>query len=84
MTNLKIVLTVLLYFPVISEAIFGGENVTDPYKYPWLTHLYIFDENGAANGCGGSILSENVIITAAHCVLDASKITALVFEDTLT
>ena len=68
MTNLKIVIIVLLYSPLFSEAIFGGENVTDPHKYPWLTKLYIFDENGAANGCDGSILTENVIITAAHCV----------------
>ena len=86
MTNLKIVIIVLLllYSPLFSEAIFGGENVTDPYKYPWLTKLYLFDKNGAANGCGGSILTENVIITAAHCVLDASKITVLVGHPNIT
>ena len=54
MTTLKIVIIVLLYSPLFSEAIFGGENVTDPHKYPWLTKLNIFDENGAAKGCGGS------------------------------
>ena len=80
MTTLKIVIIVLLYSPLFSEAIFGGENVTDPYKYPWLTKLNIFDENGAAKGCGGSTLTENVIITAAHCVLDAFKITVLVAQ----
>ena len=77
MTNLKIVIIVLLYSPLIIDAIFGGKNVTDPHKYPWLTKLYIFDENGAPKGCGGSILTENVIITAAHCVLDASEIIVL-------
>ena len=84
MTNLKIVIIVLLYSPLIIDAIFGGKNVTDPHKYPWLTKLYIYDENGAPKGCGGSILTENVIITAAHCVLDASKITVLVGHPNIT
>ena len=75
---------VLFFLPLFSEAIFGGENVTDPHKYPWLTKLYIVDENGATKECGGSILTENVIITAAHCVLGASEITVLVGHPNIT
>ena len=84
MKNLKIIIIVVLYLPLFSEAIFGGENVADPHKYPWLTKLYIFNENGAGHECGGSILTENVIITAAHCVLNVSKITVLVGHPNIT
>ena len=85
MKNSKIIIIVVLYLPHFSEAIFGGQNVTDPHKYPWLTKLYIFNESGALPAeCGGSILTENVIITAAHCVLNVSKITVLVGHPNIT
>ena len=84
MTNLKIVIIVLLYSPLFSEAIFGGSPITDPHKYPWLSKLYIIKENGVNSECGGSILTENVIITAAHCVLNVSKIAVLVGHPNIT
>ena len=59
----KIGLFILLNLPLIVESIVGGEPVTNPHEYPWIAHITIFDF-----GCGGSIISKNVIMTAAHCV----------------
>ncbi|XP_063923461.1 uncharacterized protein LOC135137673 isoform X2 [Zophobas morio] len=44
-------------------------NGTDAKKwaYPW--QVAIYDKNTKDLICGGSLLSENVVLTAAHCVL---------------
>jgi secreted trypsin-like serine protease len=45
------------------ESIVGGVPVDPPFKYPWLVALL----DGNFQFCGGSLLNENTIITAAHC-----------------
>ena len=56
-----------------SEDIFGGENVKD-HEFPWMVALVHETTNPNSNHsvvtCGGSLISHNVVLTAAHCLLD--------------
>ena len=49
--------------------IVGGEEAT-PHEYPFIVALHI----DGRYFCGGSILSENVVVTAAHCLDDADSV----------
>ena len=50
---------------LLVEAIFGGENA-GPHEFPWIVKLNM--DHCKHKFCGGSIISENIILTAAHCV----------------
>ncbi|KAJ8920430.1 hypothetical protein NQ315_005298 [Exocentrus adspersus] len=48
--------------------IVNGQNVSRG-DYPWVTAIYHKDTDGAyKNVCGGSMLTQKIILTAAHCV----------------
>ena len=50
-------------FPPISTYIYNGEETT-PGSLPW---QILLTENGSII-CGGSIINDNTVLTAAHCV----------------
>ena len=69
----------ILFFlisPLFVDAIIGGKYVTNSHEYPWMVQVIPFDiEIGETyrklsnlTSCGGAIISENMILTAAHCV----------------
>ncbi|MFN2395050.1 MAG: trypsin-like serine protease [Bacteroidales bacterium] len=55
-----------------GEKIVGGEDV-DILDYPWQISLQLRPPYGTAHFCGGTIVNDEWIITASHCV---------VFDDT--
>jgi secreted trypsin-like serine protease len=53
--------------PDTTSNIIGGKDAV-PYSWPWQMALHRTQTNSLT--CGGSILSNNWVITAAHCVVD--------------
>ena len=52
----------------IVEAIIGGVSVVNPHEFPWV--VGVRTEFGK---CGGSIITKNLVMTAAHCLFNSKK-----------
>ncbi len=48
-------------------AIVGG-SVANPYSFPFQVYLYVTRADGSISSCGGALLNQRWVITAAHCV----------------
>ncbi len=55
-----------------TEMIVGGQPAADG-NYPWQVRLYSSDSN-QIGFCGGSIINDRWILTAAHCLLDTNAV----------
>ncbi|OED41179.1 hypothetical protein AB833_10530 [Chromatiales bacterium (ex Bugula neritina AB1)] len=54
-----------------TTQIVGGTDVTD-LRYPWMASLFFQGEGTAFfPGCGGSLISDRWILSAAHCLIDS-------------
>src|SRR5687768_11130509 len=79
MTPVRFLLSAVLTFGTIppalaedTEMIVGGTPAPDG-KYPWQVRLYsaMDDDKGL---CGGSLISDQWVLTAAHCVVQDSSL----------
>ena len=50
----------------ISRIVGGSEAI--PHSWPWMAMLTTSSSGTSRQFCGGSIVSDRYIITAAHCV----------------
>lgn len=57
-----------------TSKIVGGTEVPD-LKYPWMAAIYYRDGDDTYQGCGGSLISDRWILTAAHCVFTSPGVT---------
>ncbi|KAL7644936.1 UNVERIFIED_CONTAM: hypothetical protein RMT77_004753 [Armadillidium vulgare] len=62
-----------------NVGIIGGSEAT-PHSYPWQVALYI-DDDGF---CGGALISDEWILTAAHCISGASSVEVVLGAHNLT
>merc|ERR1712142_57398 len=66
-TNIDLKATCGIEGPAAAERIVGGFEA-EPNQWPWQVALFVDN----AWFCGGSLISENYVLTAAHCVDGAS------------
>ena len=49
-----------------NARVFGGKNIVDIQKVPWFILIESTHDSGQ-NICGGTLISNHIVITAAHC-----------------
>jgi len=66
-----------------SQRIVGGE-VAQPGEWPWIVvHSHGVTDGSQQGGCGGTLVADNWVVTAAHCFYDNAG-TQVVFANTMS
>ncbi|GLV36628.1 Melanization Protease 1 [Carabus blaptoides fortunei] len=53
--------------PIFVDRIYGG-NKTSPFEFPWMALIAYNTKTGLDFRCGGTIINDKYILTAAHCI----------------
>lgn len=56
----------------ISPLIVGGQTIQRG-AWPWLVAVYINKATGLSFNCGGNLVSNKIVVTAAHCFRSSDK-----------
>lgn len=57
----------------VTTKIVGGAVVNPPFKYPWIVGLFEGGLTSVDHFCGGSVIDDTHILTAAHCTVGIPK-----------
>lgn len=52
-----------------DSKIYGGTEVISPTEAPWMASVEVYVAGNILDSCGGTILTKNLILTAARCVV---------------
>ncbi|CAO2591051.1 Granzyme F [Lemmus lemmus] len=74
MAAVLILLTFLLLLGAGAEEIIGGHEVK-PHSRPYMAFIASFHDDGKRHCCGGFLVKENFVLTAAHCMGSSMKVT---------
>uniref|UniRef100_A0A8C8TKF7 Peptidase S1 domain-containing protein n=1 Tax=Peromyscus maniculatus bairdii TaxID=230844 RepID=A0A8C8TKF7_PERMB len=74
MPPVLILLTLLLPLGAGGEEIIGGHEVK-PHSRPYMTFIKYVDANGNRKRCGGFLVRDNFVLTAAHCLGSSMTVT---------
>ncbi|XP_032773917.1 granzyme C [Rattus rattus] len=66
MPPVLILLTLLLPLGAGAEEIIGGNEVS-PHSRPYMAYFEFLNDNGKKTFCGGFLVRDNFVLTAAHC-----------------
>ncbi|XP_031724360.1 granzyme B(G,H)-like [Anarrhichthys ocellatus] len=58
---------------VHAGEIIGG-HVAVPHSRPYMVLLYMYKDNGTLTHCGGFLLNEDFVMTAAHCKAESYEV----------
>ncbi|XP_057642230.1 granzyme C-like isoform X2 [Chionomys nivalis] len=74
MAAVLILLTFLLPLGAGAEEIIGGHEVK-PHSRPYMAFIASVNDDGKIYNCGGFLVRENFVLTAAHCIGSSMKVT---------
>ncbi|XP_041490016.1 granzyme F-like [Microtus oregoni] len=69
-----ILLTFLLPLGPGAEEIIGGHEVK-PHSCPYMAYITSFHDDGKRHCCGGFLVKDNFVLTAAHCMGSSMNVT---------
>ncbi|XP_041489999.1 granzyme C-like [Microtus oregoni] len=74
MVAILILLTFLLPLGADAEEIIGGHEVK-PHSRPYMAFIECVNDDGRTYRCGGFLVKDNFVLTAAHCMRSSMRVT---------
>ncbi|XP_048672236.1 chymotrypsin-C-like isoform X3 [Marmota marmota marmota] len=69
--------------PNLSARVVGGDNAV-PHSWPWQISLQYLKDDTWRHTCGGTLISSNFVLTAAHCISNTLTYRVAVGKNDLT